>query len=58
MCSARVVAIVAEERFGYLKAPIKRVTTLDVPVPFSRSMEAYIEPTEEKIIAGVRAVLY
>jgi pyruvate dehydrogenase E1 component beta subunit len=55
--AAELAAIVAEEGFGSLKAPIKRVTTLDVPVPFSRPMEAYIEPTEEKIVAAVRGVL-
>lgn len=55
--AAELAAIVAEEAFGALKAPPRRVTTLDVPVPFSPPLEAYIEPTEEKIIAAVREVL-
>jgi len=55
--AAELAAIVAEEGFNYLKAPIKRVTALDVPVPFSRPMEAYMEPSEEKIVAAARSVL-
>jgi pyruvate dehydrogenase E1 component beta subunit len=55
--AAELAAIVAEEGFASLKAPVRRVTTLDVPVPFSRPMEAYIEPSEERIAAAVRAVL-
>jgi pyruvate dehydrogenase E1 component beta subunit len=55
--AAELAAIVAEEGFESLKAPVKRVTTPDVPVPFSQSMEAYIEPSEERIATAIRAVL-
>ena len=54
---AEFAAIVAEEGFGFLKAPIRRVATPDVPVPFSRSMEAYIEPSAEKIVEAVLGVV-
>jgi pyruvate/2-oxoglutarate/acetoin dehydrogenase E1 component len=50
---AELVALVAE-RGPALKAPIKRVATLDVPVPFSRPLENFIEPTVEKIVHAVR----
>jgi pyruvate/2-oxoglutarate/acetoin dehydrogenase E1 component len=55
--AAELAAIVVEEGFGHLKAPVKRVTALDVPVPFSRPMEAFMEPGEEKIVRAVREVL-
>src|SRR3990172_3395507 len=55
--ASELVAIVAEEGFDAFKAPVKRVTTLDVPVPFSRPMEAYIEPSREKIITAVLEVV-
>jgi pyruvate dehydrogenase E1 component beta subunit len=55
--AAEIAAIVAEEGFGYLKAPIKRVTTLDVPVPFSQPLEEYIEPTEAKIVAAAQELV-
>ncbi|MBI2359822.1 MAG: 2-oxo acid dehydrogenase subunit E2, partial [Deltaproteobacteria bacterium] len=48
--AAEIAAIVAEEGFQLLKAPIRRVAIPDVPIPFGRSMEAYIEPSEEKIV--------
>jgi acetoin:2,6-dichlorophenolindophenol oxidoreductase subunit beta len=35
---AEIAAIVAEEWIGYLDAPIRRVASLDVPVPFSPSL--------------------
>ena len=54
---AELSAIVAEKAFGYLKAPIKRVVTEDVPIPFSPPMEAFVEPGEAKIIQAVRAVV-
>jgi pyruvate dehydrogenase E1 component beta subunit len=54
--AAEVSAIVAEEGFSYLKAPIKRVTRADVPVPFNVAMENYVVPTQEDIIRAVRQI--
>ncbi len=54
--AAEIVAIVAEEAFGDLAAPIRRVTADDVPVPFSPPLEEYIEPTEDKIVAAALSV--
>ena len=55
--AAEISAIVAERAFPYLKAPIRRVATADVPIPFSPKLEAFIEPTQEKIEAAIRSVL-
>jgi pyruvate/2-oxoglutarate/acetoin dehydrogenase E1 component len=33
------------------------VTTLDVPIPFSRPLETYVEVTEEKIVEAVLAIM-
>jgi len=52
-----VAAIVAEEVFGYLKAPIKRVAAPDTPVPASKILENCFIPNEEKIINAVSAIL-
>jgi hypothetical protein len=41
--------------FDKLKAPIRRVSTLDVPVPYSPPLEESIGPTEARISAAVRA---
>jgi len=55
--SAVIAAEVAEHGFGSLKAPIAQVTALDVTVPYSEPMEAYVLPNEEKIALSVRQVL-
>ncbi len=55
--AAEIAAIVADEGFGFLEAPIKRVATEDVPVPFSRPLEAFMEVTKEKVCAAVLEVM-
>lgn len=55
--AGEIAAIVAEEGYASLKAPIKRVATADVPVPFSPPLEAFIDPTQDKIVAAVRELM-
>ena len=55
--SAVIAAEVAEAGFGYLKAPVKQVTALDTPIPYSKPMEEHVLPDEAKIVAAVRQVL-
>ncbi len=55
--AAEIAARVAQHGFRHLKAPIGRVTAADVPIPFSPPLEVFVEPTQEKIEAAVRAVL-
>ena len=54
--AAEIMAVVTENSFGDLVAPPVRVTTADVPVPFSAPLEQHIEPTTGKIVAAVREV--
>jgi pyruvate/2-oxoglutarate/acetoin dehydrogenase E1 component len=54
---AEISAIVAEEAFDELRAPIRRVVTEDVPIPFSRPLEETVEPNEAKIVAAVRSIV-
>ncbi len=51
-----ISALVAQEAFGALKAPIKMVTPPHTPVPFSPQLEDLYIPSPEKIEAAVRAV--
>jgi pyruvate/2-oxoglutarate/acetoin dehydrogenase E1 component len=55
--ASEISAIVAEEGFELLRAPIVRVARSDVPTPFSNPLEDAITPTAAKIMDGVRRVL-
>jgi pyruvate dehydrogenase E1 component beta subunit len=55
--AAEIAARIAESGFDKLKAPIRRVSALDVPVPYSPPLEVYIGPRDDRIIDAVRAVL-
>jgi pyruvate dehydrogenase E1 component beta subunit len=54
---ADVSAAIAEEAFGRLKAPVRRVCGLDTPIPFSVSLEKIILPGKDDIKTAVRAVI-
>lgn len=51
-----IAAIVADEGFDLLDAPIRRVTAPDTPVPFSPVLESAFMPNEEKIVAAVKTL--
>ena len=55
--AAEISAIVAEEAFDALRAPIKRVTAPNMQIPFSPVLEAELYPTADKIAAAVRSVV-
>jgi acetoin:2,6-dichlorophenolindophenol oxidoreductase subunit beta len=57
-CSAasEIAAIVAEQAFDALRAPVLRVTTPDVHIPFSPPLEARLFPTQQSISAAIRSV--
>ena len=44
--------------FDDLNHPVERLTSLDVPAPYNRQVEASIRPTPEKAVAMVKKVLY
>ena len=48
---------IMEKAFGYLDAPVKRVTAPNAPIPFNEKLEASMIPSPERIAAGIRSVL-
>ncbi len=54
--AADVAAIVAEEAFFWLDAPIKRVSAPDTPAPFAPVMEQFYVPSEERVIEAVKSL--
>ncbi len=54
---AELAAIVAEEGLFLLRSPVKRVASLDLPIPYSPPMEKYVLPNADKIIAAVNTAM-
>ncbi len=59
ICSAasHIAAVVADEAFEDLKAPIRRVTVPDVSMPYSPNSEKPLLPSAERIVDAVSSVL-
>jgi pyruvate dehydrogenase E1 component beta subunit len=54
---AEVAATVADEAFGDLRAPIKRVGARHVPIPSSASLRELALPDDDELVRAVRAVM-
>lgn len=54
---AEVAAVIADELFDHLDAPIKRVCAPDVPVPFAPVMEKYYIPDRDRIIETIKTII-
>ncbi len=55
--AAELAARIAEAGFDKLKAPIRRVATLDVPIPFSPPLEDFVSPSEARLVDAIRATV-
>jgi pyruvate dehydrogenase E1 component beta subunit len=55
---AEIAAMVMEECFDWLDAPLKRVAGKDVPLPYAANLERLAVPQVEDIVAAARAVAY
>jgi pyruvate dehydrogenase E1 component beta subunit len=55
--AAEISAVVAEEAFDALRAPIVRVTAPDMQIPFSPALEKQMYPTRDGIANAARRVL-
>jgi pyruvate dehydrogenase E1 component beta subunit len=55
--AADIASIIGEKGFDDLDAPVKRVASLDVPIPFSPPLERAAIADEARIEAAVRDVL-
>jgi pyruvate dehydrogenase E1 component beta subunit len=55
--AAAIAADIAEAGFGSLRAPVRLVTSLDTAIPYSKPMEDYVLPDEDKIVSAVREIL-
>ena len=55
--AAGLAAIIADEGFTSLSAPIKRVSIPPVPVPYSVPLEDYVTPRAERIVEVARTLV-
>jgi pyruvate/2-oxoglutarate/acetoin dehydrogenase E1 component len=54
---AEVCALAVESAFDYLDAPIQRVSSPDLPVPFSPELERQYMPDSTKLVEAVKSVV-
>ncbi len=54
---AEIAATVAEEGLYLLRAPVRRVAALDLPLPYSPPMEKYVLPNADKVIEAIKTVM-
>jgi pyruvate dehydrogenase E1 component beta subunit len=55
--AGEVSAVVMEEAFDSLKAPLRRVTGPDIPVPASPPLERFYIPSEKNLISVVKEIV-
>ena len=55
--ASEISAMINEELFEYLEAPIKRSTSLDCPVPFAPDLEDFVAPQYDHLLKTCREVL-
>ncbi len=55
--AAEIGAMIFEDIFEYLKAPMKRITSLDTPMPFSPILEDHVMPHYEGVLKACSEVM-
>jgi len=52
--AGELTAIINEDAFEYLDAPITRVTSIDTPVPYSPPLEEFFSPQVDDVVKAAR----
>ena len=55
---AQVAALIQEEAFDDLDAPVLRVTQADVPMPYAKNLEQLAKPNADRVVRACNRVLY
>jgi pyruvate dehydrogenase E1 component beta subunit len=56
--ASEVAAIIQEQAFDYLDAPVERVSGAEVPAPYARNLELAAFPSEKAVANAARRALY
>jgi pyruvate/2-oxoglutarate/acetoin dehydrogenase E1 component len=51
--AAELATMITEEAFDYLDAPVRRVSALDVPIPYAPVLESTVVPQERHVREAV-----
>ncbi len=54
---AEISAQIQDQMFDYMDAPVKRVSAMDIPLPYSREIELAALPSAEKVVKAVKEVM-
>ncbi len=54
---SEVAAQLQEHMFDYMDAPIKRVSAMDVPLPYAKEIELMALPDAHKVVAAVKDII-
>ncbi|MDW7678822.1 MAG: alpha-ketoacid dehydrogenase subunit beta [Bacillota bacterium] len=55
--SGEIAAMIADECFDDLDAPVKRIGALNVPIPFSPTLEQFVIPNAERIVKVIKEMM-
>ena len=54
---SEIAALIQENMFDYMDAPIKRVAAEDVPLPYSKEIELLALPNAQKVVDAVKEIV-
>ncbi|MBI5671169.1 MAG: alpha-ketoacid dehydrogenase subunit beta [Chloroflexi bacterium] len=54
---SEIAAQIQENMFDYMDAPVKRVSAMDVPLPYAKEIELMALPNAQKVVDAVREIL-
>jgi pyruvate dehydrogenase E1 component beta subunit len=54
---SEIAAQIQEHMFDYMDAPVKRVSAMDVPLPYAAEIELMALPNAQKVVDAVKEVL-
>jgi len=55
---SQVAALIQEEAFDHLDAPVLRVGQADVPMPYAKNLEQLVKPSLDRVVKACHRVLY
>ncbi|RMG72736.1 MAG: alpha-ketoacid dehydrogenase subunit beta [Chloroflexi bacterium] len=54
---SEIAALIQDNMFDYMDAPVKRVSAMDVPLPYAREIELMALPNAQKVVDAVKEII-